>query len=406
MTAPRRGDALDRGWTGIRYTRAYLGLEAPAPDALRAALVTTARLSPVIARRYAADGSWQPVSGPGVEEWADSLITTVDEPAPTPDRIFELGAALMVPSRFHLLLGPTWIAEACDHAFGDGQTADMFLTHLLAQAATTTALPVGWERLGRVRRDAVIATGVTRRLGSLRWMLEHRAGLAGGTYGPAEARAPHAVAVDLSDPGFMDRLREARDARYPGASAASLVTAGLRAGIAASLGEPRPGFECLFNARRPRRNGLAAWGNWSVGAFLHPGDDYDPVSVAASLAEARQRGVAAYGLASARMAGREEQQPQVVRAEGRPRLTISYMTGRQLARVPGFVPGHTFVATDSVPNGLDTLTFQIVESGGRLAVSTAFFPEAWDREQVLAGVRSFLDEGVELLASRAARRSR
>ncbi|NGN92022.1 hypothetical protein G5C66_04625 [Nocardioides sp. KC13] len=394
----RSGDPIDRGWAGIRYTRACLGLDMPTVQAVRAALITIASPSSGIPRVYDDRGSWRSVPMTRVCAWAQAVVTWVDEPGADPDRIFALGREQRLPSRFHLLVGPDWFALCADHAFGDGQSADMFIAQILTQAATPVRIPVPWERLGPLRRDRAIVAGVARNLGSLPWMLRNRAGLAGGTYGPLEPAGPHRIVVSHSDARFMDRLRRARAERFPGASAAAIVGAGLRAGVADVLGEPRPGFECLFNSRASGRSGLVPWGNWSIGAYLYPEDDLDPLSIGAAMTEARARGVAAYGLAAARMARKAETGPlQGATAEGTPRLTLSYMSGRALESTPGFVPGRSSIITDSMPNGLDAITFQTVETGGRITVSTAYFPQAWDGDLISAGVRRFLDEGAEIL---------
>ncbi|TCJ30890.1 hypothetical protein [Nocardioides jejuensis] len=391
-----RADAIDRAWSGIRYTRACVGLEVPPLADLRAALVTVARLDPVVARHYAPDGSWRAVADDDLAAWSASVVTAVDDSNTGTDQILARAREAALTSRFHVLVGTDWLALAADHGLGDGQTADLLLVQLLLQAASGATVPLHWQRLGPVRRDARVAAGVARNIGSVRWVLDHRQALAGGSYGPMEPTEPHRLIVDVSDADFMAGIRKRRDEHHPGASAAAVAIAGLRAGIAAELGEPRPGFECLFNTRARDRGGLTAWGNWSAGVYLEPTDDDDPSSIGATLAEARSRGVASYALAAtraaARRAGRSEG-PRGVIAEGRPRLTVSYMTDRGLAAAPGFVPGQTLVVTDTVPNGLDTITFQIVETAGRLVVSTAFFPEAWEPDRVAAGVRRFLSGG-------------
>lgn len=401
----RRPDPVDLGWRGIRYTRAYLGVDVPPAAAVRAALVTMAPQTPELARVFAADGRWRALKPAELGPWAASSVTANDESSPSPERAFASVPELVGERRFHLVVGPDWVAIRIDHSFGDGRTADLFVSHVLRQAGSADPLPASWQAVRPVRRDLAIAAGVLRHLPSLPWVLQHRAELAGGSYGPLDPALRPVTVVDVSPDGFMDQLRRARTEYFPQASAAALVTAGLRAGIAAELGEPRPGFECLFNTRDERDGGVPRWGNWSVGAYLRPDDDYAPASVARALHDARERGVAAFGLASMRAAGagRASDHLQAVLPERRPRLTISYVPPHYVAELPGLATARTLVVSETLPNGPDTLTFQTVETGGVLAVSTAHFPSAWPTERVRAGVRAFLDTPLDLLLSHAGR---
>jgi hypothetical protein len=395
-------DPIDAAWSGIVYCRGYLDLDMPSWEQVRAGLRTIISHDPAFGRWFAPDGAWRRVQPHEYETFLDLVMSRVDLPGPTPDQVFAAAPTLDPRFRIHLMVGPDWIAGQTDHSFGDGRTIDGFIAHLLRQARTEEVLEVPWMLQSPFVRDLGVGLGAMKHVGSLPQVFRERAAYRGGEYEVAQGHPAPRILVNAGDEDFMPRLRRDRKEHFGNASALTVAVAGLRAGIASAIGEPRPGFECLFNTRPEKPGTRYAWGNRSVGVFLNPDNDYAPDSIGAAIERVRRAGVPQIGLAGGRAAGRKvsDGPSQVVKATGVPRLTATFVPEHYFADVPGVRPGRTAIVTETVPNGLDTLTFQMNEIGGRLVVSTSFYAESWDAGAVESGVKAFLDQGIDLVRAR------
>jgi hypothetical protein len=404
----RRLPASDRAWSGVRYVRALVGLDMPTGQQVRQALALLTDAPEIGRWLELSPPRWRPVTPAEREAWLDRVFAASAERGVGMDRALAVHGTPLTGVPLRVVAGPDWISVAMSHAVGDGWTVNNFLGHLLRQAACDTSVPLPWRVLPQGSRDLVIARDVLGHLGTLGWALRRRDQLAGGVYEPAVAHADRLAdqTVNLaSDAGFLAELRAVRDAEFPGVSAAVVAMVGLRAAFASTLAAPRPGFECLFNTRSAAAGTADGWGNWSAGVYVHPTDDYAPAAVAAEIARVREAGLAGLAHASLRARARRcsADTVQVARAEGAPRLTMSY-TQRHLTDpiVPGLRPGESVIATRTRPNGVDSVTVQAVELAGRLSISVACYPDVWAAEAVESAVRAFLTDPHDCL--RRARR--
>lgn len=394
-------DPMDQAWSGVWYVRAFLDLDMPAPDRFRRAVHDLAVESTAFGRwTTATPPRWRPVAEQERGAWLNRAVWVSDEADIDDQRAFAVNADPLLDMPFRFVIGPNWISVRMTHAIGDGYTVNALVGHLLRRARADE--PVPWTYVSPGRRDRIIARDVVAHVGTLATALRNRRELAGGSYEPASIRA--AMLPDLSlglvsGAGFPARLREIRDDLYPGASAAAVAMVGLRAAFASTLPEPRPGFECLFNTRSSAS--ANSWGNWSVGVYIRPGDDYSPEATSREITRVRRTGLPKLAAASLRARARKSSgdRVQVVAPEGAPRLTLSYTQEHATATtIPGLRPGRSMVATLTTPNGVETITVQAVELAGRLSVSASFYPDVWPRDAVERAVRLFLDDPRSALA--------
>lgn len=399
-------DPMDQAWCGVWYVRAFLDIDMPSPECFRRAVRGLAVESPAFGRwTTATPPRWRPVGEHELDAWLDRAVRVSAEPDVDDQRAFAVNADPLVDMPFRFVIGPNWISARVTHAIGDGYTINSLIGHLLRRAAADDPAP--WSYLSGGRRDRVIVRDVLAKLGTVPSAFRHRRELAGGTYEPASARAAAMRDLSLglvSDAGFPALLREIRDELYPDASAAAVAMVGLRAAFATTLPEPRAGFECLFNTRSAKS--ATAWGNWSVGVYIHPHDDYSPEATSQEMIKVRDAGLPQIASASMRVRARRSSgnNVQVVAPEGVPRLTLSYTQEHATTNmIPGLRTGRSMVATLTTPNGVDTITVQAVELADRLSVSVSFYPEVWPREAVEGAVRLFLAHPRSVLSNRPAR---
>ena len=396
----RPGDPVDLTWRGIGYIRAYLRMDIPDATLIRRALARIATTSPQVGRWCHSDGHWRPVTPGELEQWLDLHVIESPLPAISAELGFTLPPHLSARQRFSLMVGDDWLLVTADHEFGDGLTVDTFVAHLLRQARTETLLELPWRVVTGWERDRDIAAALLRSARSLPYVVRNRRELAGGAYALDEEHRTPTTVVAVSDPRFTAAVRDLRARHYPSASMAAMVIAGLRAGLARCLAEVRPGFECLYNTRRPSDR-PPLWGNWSVGLYVRPDDDQDPEAIAGAMAEVRHRGLPAYALAALRARGRHttDIRGPSAAATGAPRLTVSYFGEHTVAAIPGTRPGESLIATFSHPNGPDSIVVQAVELGGRLSLSAAFNLDVWPRSHVQEALRDFLASPERVLVS-------
>ncbi|MGZ4475516.1 MAG: hypothetical protein ACXVWW_07395 [Nocardioides sp.] len=396
----RPGDPVDLAWRGIGYIRAYLRMDIPDAALIRRALRQIATISPQVGRWCHPDGHWRPVGEREMDAWLDLHVFASPLHAIAPELAFTLPPHLRARQRFSVMVGDDWLLVTADHEFGDGLTVDTFVGHLLRQARSEETLELPWRVATAWERDRDIAAGLLRNARSLPYVVRHRRELAGGSYAIDEQERTPTTVVALSDLRFTAAVRHLRDRLYPDASMAAIVIAGIRAGLARCVAEVRPGFECLYNSRRPHA-GLPLWGNWSAGLYVRPHDDHDPVAISEAMVEVRDRGLPAYALAAMRARGRHtiDTHAPSAAATGAPRLTVSYFGQHTVAMLPGVRPGESLIATFSHPNGPDSISVQAVELGGRLSLSAAFNPEVWPRNHVQEALRDFLASPERVLFS-------
>lgn len=396
-------DAIDRSWSGIWYIRSFLDLDMPSYDRLRAGLASLVAVSPEVGRWFSpAPPRWGVLTEADRETWLDAALVRVDEPGPDAQRTFDLQRELLGDQPFRVLVGPDWISIRITHAMADGHMVNALVGHLLDRGHSDTPLDLPWTTIPARHRDRLILRDVAGHLGTLVWALRHRAELAGGSYEPAALHADamsDLTVVANSRAGFPRELRELRDRWFPGASAAAVAKVAFRGAFATTLPEPRPGFECLFNGRPA---GLATcWGNWSAGVFIRPQDDYSPLATSTEMVRARDAGLPGLAFASLRLRGRgaSGDSVQVAAREGAPRLTMSYTQEHATNSViPGLRAGRSSIGTLTRPNGVDTITVQVVELAGRLSVGTSFYPDVWARADVETAIDRFLTDPTSCLA--------
>ncbi|SHF49101.1 hypothetical protein SAMN05443575_0084 [Jatrophihabitans endophyticus] len=405
--APRWRDlaASDRAWCGIVYVRAVTRIDMPPAADVRRALADLGRERPEIGRwTMPVPPRWRRVEPAERDEWLEHVIAVSVEGGADTDRVLALNRAPLERVPLRVLVGPDWIGVRMSHAMGDGWTVNTFLGHLLARAADRRA-PVSWTVLSQRRRDLVIARAALTRLPTLAHAVRHRRELAGGVYEPAAAHADRLAdrtVTLVSDTGFLRELRAVRDDWFPGTSAAVVATVGLRAALTrSSLPAPRPGFECLYNTRSEAAGTASCWGNWSAGVYIRPADDLSPAAVAAEMTRVRASGLAELAHASLRARARHADPTTVTmpRAEGAPRLTMSYTQAHLVDPLfPGLRVGETEIGTHARPNGVESVTVSAVECAGRLSVGLAFFPDIWDDAVVRESVSAFLAGPRQVLA--------
>lgn len=397
-------DPLDRAWSGVGFVRAVTGIDAPAPEYVRDALLDLAVLAPELGR-WTRDlpPRWRSIGSGELPAWLQRAFVASGEAGVGPQRAMELNLGPLSDVPLRVLAGPDWLSVRMSHTLGDGWTVDTVIAHLLRQATAPELLPLPWHVVSTRRRDAMLVRDIARRLPVLAHAVRHRRELAGGRYEPAGRAADLMVdhSYAITDGEFPGRVRALRDRLFPQASVAALTLTGLRAALAASsLPSLRPGFECLFNTRSPGDGTADAWGNWSAGVFVNPTDDLDPVAVNAEMKRVRESGLPVLARASLRARAHRSDATTITMpsAVGAPRLTMSYVNGRGLAAaLPGLRPDSEF-GTWTRPNGTESITVQTVECLGRLSVGLSFFPDVWPADVVCGAVERFLRDPAPILA--------
>lgn len=387
---------MDRAWCGVWYIRAFLELDLPSPERFRRAVRDLAVETPAFGHwRTVTPPRWRPVADHERGDWLDRVVVVSDEADVDDERAFELNFEPLDDVPFRFVVGPNWVSVRMSHAVGDGYTVNAVVGHLLRRASSDEAMTAPRSYLEPRRRDRMIVRDVATHPRTLVSALRHRRELAGGRYEPSTTRADAMPALSvllLSAVGFPATLRAIRAESYQDASAAAVAMVGLRAAFAQCLPEPRAGFECLFNTRTART--ATCWGNWSVGVYIHPADDYSPDATSREMVRVRNSGLPQLAAASLRARAKHADGAtvQVVAPEGAPRLTLSYTQQHAMDVIPGLRAGRSAVATWTTPNGVETITVQAVELAGRLSVGLSFYPDVWSREQVERAVRLFLDD--------------
>ena len=395
----RELDPIDQAWSGVRYTRAFLDIDMPPAEQFRRALHDLAVETDAVGRwSTATPPRWRPVIDAERRAWLDRAIRVSSEVDISSERAFAVNADPLNDMPFRFVLGPNWISVRMTHAMADGHTINGLVGHLLKRAASAEPLAAPWTYVAASRRDRMIVRDVVRHLATLTSAVRRRRELAGGTYEPAAVRAHSLTDLSLglvSADSFPATLRAIRDEHFPDASAAAVAMVGLRAAFATTLPEPRPGFECLFNTRSAAAGTASCWGNFSVGVYVHPADDYSPSATTQEIVRVRRSGLPQLAAASLRTRARRSSgdNVQIVAPEGAPRLTLSYTQHHALAdTIPGLRSGRSLVATMTTPNGVETITVQAVELAGRLSVSVSFYPDVWPREAIERAVDLFFDD--------------
>lgn len=405
-------DAIDRSWAGVAYVRAFTGVDVPGAPALRSALLDLARHRSEVGRWIdEAEPRWRPVDATEWDDWLDRSLAHDAEPGVTTQVGMERNLAPLAGPPIRVLAGPDWISVRASHTASDGWANLAFVGELLRRAAAFEAgqqaggADVPWTVFSSRRRDAIIVRETVRRLPTLAHAVRHRRELAGGEYEPASAAADSLAdrTYALADPQVIGRVRELRAAWFPDASAAAVVMTGLRAALeSADLPACRPGFECLFNTRDERMGTATAWGNWSAGIYLRPADDRSPDAVSEEMRRVRASGLPELAHASLRARARRSSSATITmpKAEGAPRLTMSYTAGRLISDlVPGLRAGESEIGTWTRPNGTESITVQAIECAGRLTVGLSFFPDVWPADVVCGAVSAFLADPEPVLAS-------
>lgn len=406
---------LDRGWTGVVFTRSFVHLDVPDHAGVVRAMAHLARSRPEIGRWLRADGShWRRVRDDEVDAWLRGTVVCFDADQVPADleRISELNSAPLGASPLRLMVGPDWVSLTLSHVVGDAWSLNRLMGWVLAAARvdTPSALPVPWSVVSPLRSDLLLARRALSRPAAVWEALRHRRELAGGTYEPAAVRAdalPYATIHLATEVGASQRLRALRDAAFPGVSLSALVAVGLRVVLDDVLPAARPGFECIYNDRTGSDGTQDAWGNFASGVYVRPDDDLVPAAVASEIARVRRSGLSTLSRLSLRLRGSRpvmrilRSRRRVVsmpRPEGRPRLTFSWMAAHLVDdAVPGLVPGRTLAGMHGRPNGVESISVHAIECAGRIHFGVGHVPAVWPTDVVRGAVERLAADPVAVL---------
>lgn len=407
---------LDRGWTGVVFTRSFVHLDVPEHARIVTAMEHLARTRPEVGRWLRADGShWRPVRDDEIDVWLRGAVVAIDDADQSPadlERISELNSAPLGELPLRLMVGPDWVSLTLSHVVGDAWSLNRLLGWVLTAARVDgPALPpVPWSVISSRRSDLLLVRRVLARPAAAWEAVRHRRELAGGTYEPAAVRAdalPHATIHLASEPGASQRLRVLRDASFPGVSLSALVAVGLRVVLDDVLPAARPGFECIYNDRSEADGTAQAWGNFASGVYVRPDDDLAPAAVAAEIARVRRSGLSTLARLSLRLRGSRpvmqilRSRRRVVsmpRPEGRPRLTFSWMAAHLVDdAVPGLLPGRTLAGMHGRPNGVESISVHAIECAGRIHFGVGHVPAVWPTEVVRGAIERLAADPVAVL---------
>jgi hypothetical protein len=387
-------DPTDIAWRDIESCRVMVGIDVPSLGALRAAVSTIARQHPKLGLALDQQhGRHTSLTEPERVEWPSRLVRQGPQYLSEPAAGFDHDGGPLGTAPLRLTVGDNWCSLRMAHAFGDGWSSLTVLGHLLAQATSTTPLPVPWRQLRPTTRDLVLAGWLARRPGAVASALRNRRSLRGGAYEPEDRRVSqmqHTTLFRVSPPAFTQTLRHLRDSRWPEASLASMVLVGVREEVGRQLPDPVPGTEVVFDTRGASPATERAFGNYAAGVFVRPTDDLDPAEVAQAMTRARDRGLPIVASAATRRRSRAPYAGrQVAAPTGRPRFAFSFQHGRGPASRLPWRDGERALALSSTPNGSDTITVSCQEVEDQLHLSLSFYDCSWPSAVVGAAIERF-----------------
>ncbi|GAB3994243.1 hypothetical protein GCM10028771_20570 [Nocardioides marmoraquaticus] len=397
-TLDRRLDGLDAPWVGSVSRYLLLGLDAPSPEAVRAAVHGALEPGSPWARLVDADtATWRPIRSDERDGWADALVTT----GPAVGTDLELASRLLDEPLglrpFYAVVTPDALLMRVNHVSGDGVGTHALVRRMLGSGEPP--MPYG-ETVAQVERRVLRALG-RHPLRTAHTVATYRRPTA-ERYAPASEAMTGVEPVLVSsrtDGGWAERLLALRDERWPGASFSAVMLVGLRRALAEHVATPRPGAELLADVRRYLGEGAPELGNLARGFYVCTDDDEDPQEVSRVVKRDLDRGIPLIALAASLAVGRLRRgagEPMVAVGGAGPRLALTYLRGLGGPVPDVFRPGGGYW-TMTAPNGPEGITVLARELGDSFALDATFFPDALDPTAVRAALDHLLDDPAGVL---------
>lgn len=394
----RRLDGLDAPWVGSVSRYLVLGLDAPTPEAVRAAVHGALEPGSPWARLVdPGSATWRPI-GPGERDrWADALVTSGPAVGLDLERASRLLDEPLGHRPFYAVVTPDALLMRVNHVSGDGVGTHALVRRMLGS---------GEPPMPRGETGAEVERRVLRALARHPWRTARTLAAyrrpATERYVPASEALTGVEPVLVSsrtDAGYARRLLALRDERWPEASFSAVLLVGLRRALAADVATPRPGAELLVDVRRYLGADAPELGNLARGFYVSTVDDEDPVEVSRVVRRDLDGGVPLIALGASLVGARLRRgggEPHVAAGGAGPRLALTYLRGLGGPVPDVFRPGGGFW-TMTAPNGPEGVTVLARELGDSFALDATFFPDALDPEAVRAALDHLLDDPAGVL---------
>lgn len=391
-------DGVDAPWVSSVSRYLLLGLDAPTPQAVRAAVLGALEPGSPWARLVDVDSAtWRPVGPDERDQWADALVTTGPAVGMDLERASLLLDEPLGRRPFYVVVTPDALLLRVNHVSGDGVGTHALVRRMLGSGEPP--MPYG-ETTPQIERRVLRALG-RHPLRTAHVLATYRRPATEHYVPAAEAMSgvEPVMVSSRTDVGYARRLLALRDERWPGASFSAVLLVGLRRALAEHVARPRPGAELLVDVRRYLGDDAPELGNLARGFYVCSDDDEDPGEVSRVVKRDLDRGVPLIALGASLATARLRRgggEPMVAAGGAGPRLALTYLRGLGGPVPDVFRPGGGFW-TVTAPNGPEGITVLARELGDTFALDATFFPDALDPAAVRSALDHLLDDPAAVL---------